>query len=139
VEDDGRTVMRRSALLIVNYAITLVIFIRGISKINVTAFEFIDVVNLIGALVFVILIIKSLIEPYIVIVNKTIRISRDHFKKETFKIEDVIDLEISDSPFSRSFFLLNEGEKVKFNSFAIGKEDRQLLIHRFSRKEKDGN
>jgi hypothetical protein len=128
---NGQIVMKRNILLVVNYSVFLALFLTGISTINFESLIFIDFVNVVGAVIFLVLIVKSFIEPYLILTGDEIKINREYFKQDKLNIRDIDHLEVNETPFSSSYFLLKNGNKIKINSFALRKEDKQFLEHKF--------
>lgn len=135
---NGQIVMKRNILLVFNYAVFLALFLKGISTIDYESLIFIDFVNIIGAVIFVVLIIKSFIEPYLIITGDVIKINREYFKQDELNLGDIYHLEVNEALFSSSYFILKDGRKVKINSFALRKEDKLFLEHKFS-NDKEGS
>ena len=122
-----RTVIKKNILGIVSYLVLEALFLKAISHIDFDKLEFIDVFNIIGAVVVIVLVLKSVFLPYMVIENGSISILRDYFYRETFRIDEVVALNIESSPFSKSNFELKNTKKVKFDSFTISNENLNYL------------
>lgn len=122
-----RKVIKKNIIGVTSYLVLEGLFLKGISHINLDSLEFIDVVNIIGAVVVLVLALKTIFYPYMVIQNGTISILRDFLYKVNFSIDDIVSLNIGDSPFSKSNFELKNSKKIKFDSFAISKENLSYL------------
>jgi hypothetical protein len=127
--------MNRSIWIAINYTLFLSLFLNALSSMNFDSLFFIDYINITGAFIFLSLIIKSLIEPYIIINEHFLQINREHFKKEKIDIQNIRCLENNEASFSSSYFLLQDGKKVKINPFALRKKDRHFLMSKFSKKK----
>lgn len=122
-----RKVIKKNIIGVTSYLVLEGLFLKGISHVNFDRLEFIDVVNIIGAVVVLVLALKTIFYPYMVIQNGTISILRDFLYKVNFSIDDIASLNIGDSPFSKSNFELKNSKKIKFDSFAISKENLSYL------------
>lgn len=116
-----RKVFKRNIISILSYLVLETLFLRSVLRIDVYNVEFIQIVNVIGAVVVACLIIKFIFSPYIVFEEKSILINHN-FTKDIFLIDDVVDLEINDG-----YFTLKNGKKIKFNSFMLNKKSIESL------------
>lgn len=123
----NKKVIKKNILGLSGYLMLEALFLKGISHIDFDKLEFIDMFNILGAIIVFILIIKSLLYPYVIIENGYVRIFRDYFYKENFKVDDIVTLHLSDSFFSKSNFQLKNNKKIKFDSFSISKENLDFL------------
>jgi len=129
---ERKIVMKNSIMIVFHYAIIVSLFAKGLSAMNQNSLEVIDFFNLIGLVIFMIFIIKSIIQPYVVIESDILTIYRDYFKKEVFSLQEIKGLEIAHTPFSSSFFILKGNRKVKINSYALKKSDVNILLKMFT-------
>jgi hypothetical protein len=112
----------------------VLLFGKTLGSIYLNNLEFIDIINVIGTVAFSLMFVKSLLSPYLVVNSKEIIIRRHYLKKVSIQkdnIEDFIDVS---TPFSSSYFLTKDNEKIKFNSFALKSKDRELLLQEFSKE-----
>lgn len=122
-----RKVIKKNIIGVTSYLVLEGLLLKGISHIDFDKLEFIDVVNITGAAVVFVLALKTIFYPYMIIQNGTISILRDFLYKVNFNIDDISALNIGDSPFSKSNFELKSSKKIKFDSFAISKENLSYL------------
>lgn len=122
-----RKIIKKNILGIISYLVLESLFLRAISHIDFDRLEFIDVFNITGAAVLIVLILKAIFFPYMVIENGSIRILRDYLYKESFNLEDIARVNIESSPFSKSNFELKNSKKIKFDSFAISRDNLDYL------------
>ena len=114
-----RTAIRKSFLGIVGYVILEALFLNGVSFIDLANIEFIDLVNTLGAIVFLVLTVKVILYPYIIIEKESIYIFRDYFLKDRMVVRDIVSVDIAASPLSKSSVVLKNGARIKFDSFSL--------------------
>jgi hypothetical protein len=74
------------------------------------------------------LLINNLVNTtYIQYSDGLVIINRQFFTKTTFKSVDIEEISIEYSPFTRSYFRLKDGSKIKFDSWMISKKDTDKL------------
>ena len=112
---------KRNVISIFCYLVLEGLFLRSVLRIDMNNIDFIQVVNVIGAVAVAGLILKFIFFPYIVCDEKSILINHN-FTKDFFLIDDVANLEIDDG-----CFILKNGKKVKFNSFMLSKNSIESL------------
>jgi uncharacterized YccA/Bax inhibitor family protein len=122
-----KKIIKKNIFGVISYLVLEGLFLKGISHIKFDSLEVIDVVNLIGAVIVLALALKTIFYPYLIVQNGSISILRDFLYKESFSIGDVASINIGDSPFSKSNFELKNSKKIKFDSFAISKENLGYL------------
>jgi hypothetical protein len=127
IEIMERKIIKKNILGIISYLALEALFLKGISHIDFDRLEFIDVFNITGAVVLIVLVLKAILFPYMVIENGSISILRDYLYKENFSIKDIAKLNIGTNPFSRSNFELKNNKRIKFDSFAISSENLNYL------------
>lgn len=81
-----------------------------------SSFFFKFIVIPINVLVTIRIVIRS---NYIEAKNGRVTIYREFFTKDSFLIDEIEKVELSASPFSKSFFVLKNGTKISFNDFTI--------------------
>jgi hypothetical protein len=74
------------------------------------------------------LLINNLVNTtYIQYSDGLVIINRQFFTKTTFKSVDIEEISIEYPPFTRSYFRLKDGSKIKFDSWMISKKDTDKL------------
>lgn len=123
----NRKVIKKNILGIMSYAVLEGLFLKAISHIDFDSLEFIDVFNIVGAFVVLILALKAIFFPYIIVESGSISIHRDYFSRDHLRIEDIIKIDIKDGGFSKSNFVLKDNKKIRFDSFAISRKNLDYL------------
>src|SRR5690606_3373135 len=124
--------IRKNIQGILSYVVLEALFVRGASHIDINALEAIDVVNLFGIVVVFVLILRSLFYPYIIVTEGSIQIIRDFFYRDNVVINEVVGIFVAYSPFTKSYFQLKDGKKVKFDSFFLKRDDADFLKRMFN-------
>ncbi|MCV9387465.1 hypothetical protein [Reichenbachiella ulvae] len=120
--------IKRNKASYIGYLVFIFLFVEQVLKIDLTSIEVIDVVNVVGVMLFIAMLIKALLNPaFIKVENGTLTIFRDLFYTEKIDIKDVVKFKESVSPFSRSYFLLNNDKKVKILSSNLSSQELKLL------------
>jgi hypothetical protein len=104
-----------------SYIVLEALFLKGTSHIKWESIEIIEVINIIGALVVAVLILRFILSPYIVLDGASVMINHA-FTKDDFQLGDIVDINMEDGNFT-----LKNGKKVKFNSYMISKKGMELL------------
>lgn len=131
-QDLNEVRMRHSFMIILNYAIILSLFVRGIYRVNLRAVELIDGVNFLGTLILITLLLHTLFRPYLIISEDKLTIFKSPFRKKIIDITRIENINASTSPFGRSYFILNDGTKIGFNRFALRHKDLAFLEKEFT-------
>jgi hypothetical protein len=126
--------MYKNILAIMSYLLFVLLFGKSLDSINPNNLEFIDIINIIGTTAFSVIFVKSILSPYLVINSNEVIIRRDYFKNVSIKKDTIEDYIEGNTPFSSSYFLTKDNEKIKFNSAAIKSKDRELLLQEFSKE-----
>jgi hypothetical protein len=126
--------MYKNILATMSCLLFVLLFGKTIDSINPNNLEFIDIINVIGTIAFSVIFVKSLVSPYLVLNSNELIIKRDYFKNVSIQKDNIEDYIDGGTPFSSSYFLLKDNEKIKFNSSALKSKDRELLLQEFSRE-----
>lgn len=128
-EIENRTYsLKRSFYTYLAYLMFIVLFGKNVINIDFNRFEVIDAVNIIGLVVFVLILGRIIFQPaFIKIGFDKITIYRDFFYSETISVGEIESFEEPVNPFSKAYFKTKEGKKGKFIPSNIKPSDLDLL------------
>lgn len=128
-EIENRTYsLKRSFYTYLAYPVFIVLFGKNVIEIDFNQFEAIDAVNIIGLVVFVLILGRIIFRPAFIKVGfDQITIYRDFFYSETILVEEIEGFEEPANPFSKAYFKTKEGKKGKFIPSNIKPSDLSLL------------
>jgi hypothetical protein len=113
--------VRRSIIIYVLYSLSIfaIAWRSFFSAAERTIFEniFLRIILLPLAITIV---LRLLLTPYYMVVeNGELTIYRDFFIRESFKIEKLVKVELSTTPFKSSYFILDNHSRFEFNDFYV--------------------
>lgn len=119
--------MKTSILGIFGYLAFTALIARSVFKIDYDNIIFIDVINVLLLIVFILMIIRRIIYPYILINETSITIYRDFFFKEIIPIKNISEVSIKSGFFTKSYFKLVNGKEVKFDDSPLSEGNIKKL------------
>lgn|SRR5690554_6682581 len=128
-EIENRTYsLKRSFYTYLAYPVFIVLFGKNVINIDFNRFEVIDAVNIIGLVVFVLILGRIIFQPAFIKVDfDQITIYRDFFYSETISVGEIESFAEPVNPFSKAYFKTKEGKKGKFIPSNIKPSDLSLL------------
>ncbi len=130
--------IKQNAVGLISYVILELIVLATLSRRDWSQVGVMHIFNLGVAVIFVILFFKSLLTAYISLDNGNVCIFYDTLVKKRFSINEIGSVEIEVSPFSKSYFLLRDGRRIKFDAFGVSRSDLDLLMELGSKSDSDG-
>ena len=90
-------------------------------------FDFSHAVQVFASAYFLILFVRSILRAYIRVDNGVVQVLRSNLTSKKIPLNGIMDVEISHSPLSMSYFQLRSGHKIPFNSFSARNSDLEAL------------